>query len=60
MARKVPFEDPEVLNYVRIGYVFSQVLALGLYYYISYKVRLYLLPPWDQAEFMSLVDQATE
>lgn len=38
MARKVPFDDPDVLNYVRIGYVVSQVLILAVYYFISYKV----------------------
>lgn len=38
VARKVPFDDPEVLNYVRIGYVASQALALAVYFYISYKV----------------------
>lgn len=40
MARKVPFDDPDVLNYVRIGYVVSQVLILAVYYFISYKVSL--------------------
>ena len=40
MARKVPFDDPDVLNYVRIGYVVSQVLILAVYYSISYKVSL--------------------
>jgi len=39
VARKVPFEDPEVLTYVRIGYVAAQVIILGVYYYISMAVK---------------------
>lgn len=39
VARKIPFDDPEVLTYVRIGYVLSQVIALGIYYYVSMAVR---------------------
>jgi hypothetical protein len=39
VARKIPFDDPEVLNYVRIAYVTAQVTVLGIYYYISYTVR---------------------
>ena len=38
MARKIPFDDPEVLNYVRAGYVTVQLLVLSTYYYISMKV----------------------
>jgi hypothetical protein len=33
LARKVPFDDPTVLLYVRIGYVVAQVVILGAYYY---------------------------
>jgi len=39
VARKIPFDDPQVLNYVRIGYVSAQVIALAIYYYISTSVR---------------------
>ncbi|KAG1868564.1 inorganic phosphate transporter [Suillus subluteus] len=38
VARRIPFDDPEVLNYVRIGYVTSQVIIMGAYFYVSYKV----------------------
>lgn len=38
VARKIPFEDPVILNYVRIGYIVSQVLILGAYYYVSLAV----------------------
>jgi hypothetical protein len=39
VARKIPFDEPDVLLYVRIGYVVSQIAILSVYYYISYKVR---------------------
>lgn len=38
VARKIPFENPDVLMYVRTGYVLSQAITLGLYYYMSQKV----------------------
>lgn len=44
VARKLPLDDPDVLNYVRIGYVTAQVVILGVYYYISMTVRTRLLP----------------
>lgn len=43
VARKIPFDDPEVLNYVRLGYVVSQLVMLGVYYYVSYTVRIHWL-----------------
>ena len=39
VARKIPFDDPEVLTYVRIGYVLTQLTALAIYYYVSMTVR---------------------
>ncbi|KAJ6469756.1 inorganic phosphate transporter [Mycena polygramma] len=39
VARKIPFDDPDVLNYVRIGYVVVQVIVLGVYYYISMAIK---------------------
>ncbi|KAL4062192.1 inorganic phosphate transporter Pho88 [Scleroderma yunnanense] len=39
VARRIPFDDPVVLNYVRLGYITSQVIILGTYFYISYKVK---------------------
>ncbi|KAH9482027.1 SRP-independent targeting protein 3 [Psilocybe cubensis] len=39
LARKIPFDDPETLNYVRIGYVASQLVVLGVYYYISAVIK---------------------
>lgn len=38
VARKIPFDNPEVLMYVRIAYVAAQAIILGVYYYISLTV----------------------
>ena len=42
MAKKVPFDDPQVLTYVRIAYVATQVIVLGVYYYVGQQVRPHL------------------
>ncbi|CAL1715909.1 unnamed protein product [Somion occarium] len=39
VARKINFDDPEILTYVRIAYVAVQVLVLGVYYYTSLKIK---------------------
>jgi len=39
LARKIPFDDPEVLNYARIGYVVTQLTILGIYYYTSMVIK---------------------
>ena len=31
-------EDPEFINYLRIGYVASQLIAVAVYYFITLKV----------------------
>ncbi|KAH8827891.1 inorganic phosphate transporter [Flagelloscypha sp. PMI_526] len=33
VARKIPFDEPQVLVYTRIGYVVAQAIILGAYYY---------------------------
>lgn len=63
VARKIPFDDPIILNYVRAGYVFSQLLALGTYLYLSHVVRS--VPPsyldmMTDYVFSWLADQAKE
>lgn len=35
VARKIPFDDPQVLTWARIGYVAAQAIILGVYYYVS-------------------------
>ncbi|KAN0113768.1 Inorganic phosphate transporter Pho88 [Russula decolorans] len=39
LARKIPFDNPQVLDYVRIAYVVSQAFALLVYYYTSSKIK---------------------
>ncbi|KAH9955903.1 inorganic phosphate transporter [Russula dissimulans] len=39
LARKVPFDNPQVLFYVRIAYVASQTFALAVYYHASSKIK---------------------
>ncbi|KAG6911733.1 hypothetical protein DXG01_007983 [Tephrocybe rancida] len=39
VARKIPFEDPQVLVYVRIAYVVAQLIVVGTYYYTSLKIK---------------------
>ncbi|WWD18136.1 hypothetical protein CI109_102585 [Kwoniella shandongensis] len=39
VARRIPMEDPQVLTYLRIGYIASQVISLAIYYYITLKIR---------------------
>ncbi|KAH7910521.1 inorganic phosphate transporter [Hygrophoropsis aurantiaca] len=39
VARRIPFDDPDVLNYVRIGYITSQIVILGAYFFVSYKIK---------------------
>ncbi|ESK81717.1 inorganic phosphate transporter [Moniliophthora roreri MCA 2997] len=35
LARRIDFNDPETLNYARLGYVATQLIILGIYYYVS-------------------------
>jgi len=39
IARKIPLEDPDVLNYVRIGYVSVQLLVISIHFYVSYVIK---------------------
>ncbi|KZW02818.1 inorganic phosphate transporter [Exidia glandulosa HHB12029] len=39
VARKIPFDDPQTLLYVRIAYVATQVITLLVYYYTASKIR---------------------
>ncbi|BGP20359.1 hypothetical protein JCM10213_002333 [Rhodosporidiobolus nylandii] len=39
VARKIDFTDPDVLFYVRCLYVGAQLLTLGVYYYVSLKIK---------------------
>jgi len=39
VARKIPFDNPEVLNYVRIAYAAMQLFQLAVYYYTSTVIK---------------------
>lgn len=39
VARKIDFNNPDVLLYVRIAYVATQVVVLGVYFYTASIVR---------------------
>jgi len=40
IARKIPMDsDPQILLYVRVGYVTAQLLCLAVYYYTSIKIK---------------------
>lgn len=38
LAKKIPFEDPDVLLMVRGFYILSNVLILGLYLYVQSQI----------------------
>jgi len=39
VARKIPFDDPVVLNYVRGGYIVTQIISIAVFLYISRKIK---------------------
>ncbi|RMD43764.1 hypothetical protein DV735_g1333, partial [Chaetothyriales sp. CBS 134920] len=39
VSKKIPFDDPNVLLGVRILYVVSNLLIVGLYYYVGTKIK---------------------
>ncbi|GAA6017852.1 hypothetical protein JCM10207_003475 [Rhodosporidiobolus poonsookiae] len=39
VARKIDFNDPDVLLYVRCLYVGTALLSLGVYYYVTLKIK---------------------
>ncbi|GAA5960829.1 hypothetical protein JCM21900_002297 [Sporobolomyces salmonicolor] len=42
VARKIDFEDPQVLLAVRCLYVFTQLLSLGIYYWATLKASIFI------------------
>lgn len=40
VARKIPFDDPEVLLYARIGYVSAQFIVLAVYFVCASRVTI--------------------
>ena len=40
VSKKVPFDDPTVLNSVRALYVVSNLIIVGIYYYVGMKIKV--------------------
>ena len=38
VSKKIPFDDPSVLNAVRALYVVSNVLIAGIYFYVKMQI----------------------
>ena len=38
ISKKVPFEDPNVLNGVRALYILSNVIIAGIYFYVKLQI----------------------
>ncbi|RFU24161.1 hypothetical protein B7463_g12181, partial [Scytalidium lignicola] len=39
VSKRVPFDDPNILNMVRVTYVLSNVLIAGIYFYTSFLIN---------------------
>lgn len=39
VSKRIDFENPDILMYVRIGYVASQIIALLVYVYVRYQIN---------------------
>jgi len=39
ISKKVPFDDPNVLNAVRALYVFSNIIIAGIYFYVQMQIN---------------------
>ncbi|KAI5800147.1 inorganic phosphate transporter Pho88 [Peziza echinospora] len=39
VAKRIPFDDPNVLNMVRFGYILSNLIIVAVYYYVGLQIR---------------------
>jgi len=39
VSKKVPFDDPNILNLVRAVYVLSNVVIVGIYLYVQVQIN---------------------
>ncbi len=39
VSKKIPMENPDVLNIIRAGYVLSNVIIISVYAYVHYKIN---------------------
>jgi hypothetical protein len=38
LSKKIPFEDPNVLNLIRAGYILSNLVIFGVYFYVKLQI----------------------
>lgn len=38
LSKKIPFDDPNVLNLIRAGYILSNLIIFGIYFYVSQQI----------------------
>lgn len=38
LSKKIPFEDPNVLNGIRAFYILSNLIIFGIYYYVKMQI----------------------
>lgn len=39
ISKKIPFDDPSVLNGVRILYIVSNIVIAGIYFYVQMQIN---------------------
>jgi hypothetical protein len=39
VSKKIPFDDPMVMNAVRAGYVLSNLMIVGIYFYVQMQIN---------------------
>lgn len=38
VSKRIPFDDPNVLNFVRLTYVVSNLIIAGIYFYVKTQI----------------------
>lgn len=38
VSKRIPFDDPNVLNFVRLTYVVSNLVIFGIYFYVKTQI----------------------
>ena len=39
VAKRIPLDDPNILNIVRLGYILSNLIIAAIYYYVGIKIK---------------------
>jgi hypothetical protein len=39
VSKRIPLEDPQILMYVRLGYIVSNVIIAAIYAYVNYQIN---------------------